>query len=32
MWEMIIAEREALLGRELTPSEALALWQQVRGA
>jgi hypothetical protein len=30
-WAQIIAEREAALGRRLTPDEALALWKQVRG-
>jgi len=30
-WVQIIAEREAALGRRLTPDEALALWKQVRG-
>ncbi len=30
-WARIIAEREAALGRRLTPEEALALWKQVRG-
>ena len=31
MWERLIAEREAALGRRLTPEEALALWREVRG-
>ena len=31
MWEAIIAEREAALGRRLTPEEAIALWREVRG-
>ena len=31
MWEQIIAEREAALGRKLTPDEAIALWREVRG-
>ena len=30
-WAQIIAEREAALGRRLTPEEALALWREVRG-
>lgn len=31
MWEQLIAEREAELGRSLTPDEAIALWKEVRG-
>ena len=31
MWEQLIAEREAALGRKLTPDEAVALWKEVRG-
>jgi hypothetical protein len=31
MWEQLIAEREAALGRRLTPDEAVALWKEVRG-
>jgi hypothetical protein len=31
MWETLIAEREAALGRKLTAEEALALWKEVRG-
>jgi len=31
MWEQLIAEREAALGRSLTPDEAVALWKEVRG-
>ena len=30
-WVQIIAEREAALGRRLTPDEAMALWREVRG-
>lgn len=31
MWEQLIAEHEAALGRKLTPEEAIALWREVRG-
>lgn len=31
MWETLIAEAEAALGRSLTPDEAVALWREVRG-